>query len=822
MTRTRGPRITLLDDGWFFFKGNPKNALKVTPGNVEPEHDGWNPVVIPHDWDSEGPFLESHESGKSGGYAPCGTGWYCRELHVPNLGIRGQKTFIRFDGIYMRATLWIDGKTVGKHLYGYGPFELDITDHVQPGVTHVLHVKVNNSIQPSCRWYTGSGIYRDAWLVVKHPVHVPWNGVFMVPKVEPATPVEGKHLTGSDYGLQKSLESTNLDVHVEIEHGSSMVNDVSIRISIIDPRGDKVVSIIQEGIKLDPVVESSRFTLKLHVPSPLRWSIDEPNLYMGEVEILDDGGQVADRDIETFGFRCFSFSGKGFTLNGEPVILKGVCLHHDGGCVGAAVPPAVWERRFRKLKKMGCNAIRTSHAVPAANFLDLCDRMGFLVIDEAFDKWWIPVRKGSWSGLGYIRFWRQELANFIKRDRNHPCVILWSLGNEIHNLHKSRVKKGHVRMARLVRELDPTRPITTVASPNYTRRELARVRRRHPPYLMDIVDVFCTNYTEALMPAFHEEWPDKAIIIAEAHHYYRNKLASENHLTESELHPGCTTRNPWFDIAMHDYACGQFLWVGIEYLGEVRDPYPYHGRTNAPIRISGFLKPQAGFHSSVWLEEPFVHLSIRDENADIPRGKPQFDFPKIACHWNFEHRVGDNLEAWVFTNCESVELILNGRTLGEKRREHHPWNDMKWNLQFEPGTLVAIGKNAGAGTCTSSLVTAGEPARLELQCDTATLQANGRACANVEISLVDKNGTLVQLHDVEITLSVSGAGRLVGIDNGDLSDFTTKCAYKASSCSTYWGQALAIIQSTKETGEILLTAYARGIDPGNISIAVLD
>ncbi|MHA1792829.1 MAG: glycoside hydrolase family 2 TIM barrel-domain containing protein [Promethearchaeota archaeon] len=790
------PKTELLREGWKFVKGNfPVSSLK----RLEQLQDdiGWRDVLVPHDWDIEGPFLESNKSGSAGGYAPCGVGWYKRDLNVPE-SRAGKKIFLRFGGIYMRSTLWLNGKKIGNHLYGYGPFEMDISSFARAGATNQLLIRVKNNKQPSCRWYSGSGIFRPAWLIFKDLVYFPWGGIFVT----------------SDIRTDGSAE---IKIQVEIRNDSSSEANILLSFSLKDSKGEVLGSI--ESRVVIPAAQLLKDNQAIVLNEYQAWSIETPNLYSLDLKLIKDE-KVIDIEKVKFGIRHFKFNGKGFFLNGKNIKLKGVCLHHDGGCVGAAVPPGIWRRRFKKLKSMGCNAIRTSHNVPSSDFLDLCDEMGFIVIDEAFDKWMIRPKKGSWGGLAYFRTWKKELWNFIRRDRNHPSVILWSLGNEISMIETPLMKKYHLKMRDFVRSLDPTRPITTVLSPGGTRAELRRVEKNKPPFICDMVDVFCTNYSESLVSKFHLRWPDKAIIIAEAHHYYRNKLPEETHLPTSQLHPNCTTRNPWYDVEENDYVCGQFLWTGIEYLGEVRDPYPYHGRTNAPIRISGFLKPQAGFHSSVWLEEPFVHVSVLDENADIPRGKPLFDFPKIVCHWNFKRDFEEELEVWTFNNCESVELLLNGKSLGEKLSKDYPYNTMRWKVRYKPGELIAIGKTGGVETCRSALRTAGEPVEIKLKPDKQELRSDGIDCVNVEVELIDEKGIMVQDDDRALTFNVSGCGRLIGIDNGDLSDFTAANAYQGTQCKTYWGQALLVVQSRNEPGLIDIKVESPGIKSGKISINV--
>ncbi|MHA1733953.1 MAG: glycoside hydrolase family 2 TIM barrel-domain containing protein, partial [Promethearchaeota archaeon] len=743
---------------------------------------GWEAVKVPHDWDREGPFLEGNKSGESGGYAPAGIGWYWRTLHLPE-GHRGRKVFLAFDGVYMRATVYLGGREVGHHLYGYSPFVLDITEHFHFGRDNALLVKVDNSKQPNCRWYSGSGIYRTVRLVSTNRVHVPLGGVFVhaEPVARGAAPVH---------------------VLVEVHNETDRNRDIVVRASVLDGGGSQEAA--GSATACCAAGGTVAVPLELELDSSRAWSVDDPHLYELRVELVS-GGITTDATSTVFGVRAARFNRRGFHLNGEAVLLKGVNLHHDGGCVGSAVPERVWERRLKVLKSMGCNAIRTAHNPPAAEFLDLCDRLGFLVIDEAFDSWTIRKKRHDWVRYGFRRDWERELTSIVRRDRNHPCVVLWSLGNEIRQFHTKRVKRWHVKMCGVVKGLDPTRPVTAVLTPGTTIREL---KRKKPPFYGDIADVICTNYTEAYLPDFHERWPDKAAISAEAYHYWRRKGPRETHLPSKPKYPDYTSRNPWFDVVEYDFLAGLFLWTGIEYLGEVRDPYPYHGRTNAPVRINGFKKPQARFHESLWSGDPVVRLVVLDEAADIPRGKVHFDFPKVVAHWNFgDHPDPDERRVFAYTNCDSVELFLNGHSLGEKDRADFPLNDMSWLVGFELGKIEAVGRVSGETVARDQLLTAGPPARLEATPDVGVIRADGWDCANVEVRVVDAAGVLVPDANHRLRVTVDGPGTLLGLDGGDLASHDS---YLGPECNAYWGEALAVVQSTGERGEVAVRVEVPG------------
>ena len=340
------------------------------------------------------------------------------------------------------------------------------------------------------------------------------------------------------------------------------------------------------------------------------------------------------------------------------------------------------------------------------------------------------------------------------------------------------------------------------------------------PLYGDKVDVICTNYTECYFPEYHEKWPQKALLSTEAYHYWRRKHPNETNMVPKQGHKSYTEQNPWYQIIPRDYAAGMYLWVGIEYWGETRDPYPYHGRTNAPLRITGFKKPQSHFLESIWLDKPVVRLAVFDEEADIPRGKIHFDYPKIVCHWDFDEHPnvisGDSIFSIVtYTNCESIELLLNGKLLGKKNCVNFPNNDMKWDIYYEPGELIAIGKNNGKEVTRDVLKSASKPIKVKLTADSTQITADGQDCVHIEAEIVDENQTLVQHGEHQLTFNVEGEGKIIGIDSGDLACHDS---YKSNTCKTYWGQALLIIQSTKKMGKIKINVSSLGLEGEDLEI----
>lgn len=780
-------RITeLLDTQWEFHKGKIKRVHK-----KELDDYSWINVKIPHDWDRGGSWNRNAKSGTAGGYAQAGYGYYKKTIEVPS-ELGGKKVALRFDGIYMRATLWFNKEEIGSQLYGYGSFEIDVTDHVKFGEPNELLIEVDNHKQPNCRWYSGSGIYRNAWMIITDKISIPYGGLFV-------------------YAFNISEDLAYVRICCEIENSSEVSSSVESLFTI----NKEDVEIYCNAIKSEVQPKTTKIVEDVaKIEKPLLWhpSPDSPELYTLNVTIKGASGTL-DELRQSFGIRNIKFDGSGFYVNGKSILMKGVCLHHDGGCVGAAVPKAVWKRRLKVLKSMGCNAIRTAHNPPATNFLDLCDELGFLVIDEAFDKWPYGSRRHDWIRYGWKDNWKKELIKFIRRDRNHPSVVLWSCGNEVSRATSKKVKRMMSRMRDIVRRLDPSRAVTTVISPNPAKTEASRTRS---PLYGDVVDVICTNYTESYLPEFHEVFPHKTCLSTEAYHYWRRRHPQENDLNRFPSKPGhddYTERNPWWDVKEKDYIAGQFLWTGMEYLGEVRDPWPYHGRTNAPIRISGFKKPQSAFHETVWRQDPVVKIVVLDERADIPRGKIHFDYPKVVWHWNFQNHPDPVFNVFTHTNCDEVELILNGKSLGVKKAADYPLNKMNWQVKYEPGELKAVarkmhGKDTPGRVVEDKLTTAGEAVAIKLITDRRTIKADGHDCAHIETQIVDEQGVRVPDADNMLIVSVTGNGRLLGLDSGDLSSHEP---YTSHRCKAFHGRALAIIQSSKDAGEIQISVKSKNM-----------
>jgi len=771
---------------------------KFHPGEVEngeaPDLDDkdWRSLDVPHDWSIEGEFDQKAPAGGRGGYLPGGIAWYRKTFTLPSSG-SGKTAWIDFDGVYMNSDVWINGHHLGHRPFGYIGFHYDITPYLKDG-TNTLAVRVDNSLQPNSRWYPGSGIYRHVWLTFTGAAHIGhWGTYVTTPEI--------------------TKESALVNIRTRIENKEYGPESLILRSLIMDANGDEVGS-TEAAISMDRD-ESTEIMQEITVDNPILWSVESPGLYTLRSE-LRSGTSVLDRVQTVFGIRHIEYSAeRGFLLNGEQVKMKGVCLHHDGGCVGAAVPIKVWERRLEILKEMGCNAIRTAHNPMAPEFMDLCDRMGFLVMNEIFDEW-----KGGKVEHGYHNYfdeWSQkDLIDFIHRDRNHPSVIMWSAGNEI---GEQSIEGGHEVLRLLIETFhreDPTRPVTTgndhiaadgrsaklpflemldIVGYNYVdrwheRRELyySLDRQAHPDWKM----VGTESASNGGIRGLYRLGPDTSKVMAA----YNSRMIRAEQL--------------WKFEAMNEYIIGDFMWTGIDYLGEAR--WPSKNASSGVIDMCGFPKDGFYFYQSQWTEDPMVHI-----------------FP----HWNWAGREGQVFPVLVYTNCDTVELFLNGKSYGAKSYEFprqgnsERWNryaepylrtttadlHLSWDIPYEPGVLKAVGKKGGKEVMIGEVRTTGAPHALRLSADRVSIGADARDVAHVKIEIVDSEGNIVPTADNRIHFSLEGEATLIGVDNGNPLDHDP---FKLNERNAFNGLALAILQSTRNPGKITLKATSEDLQEATI------
>jgi beta-galactosidase len=755
------------DRDWRFLKADPSGAEK-----PEFEDSGWRRLDVPHDWSIEGPVDEKNPTGAGGGFMPSGVGWYRKHFTLTN-NVQQQLVFIQFDGVMANSDVWINGFHLGHRPYGYVSFSYELTKHLELGKDNVIAVRTDTSQQPASRWYTGAGIYRHVRLVTTHPVHIPQWGTFV------STP-------------EVSRTGAVVRVSGEITNQGKSQEECSLQTTLLDPRG-KVLQTTYSHINTIYPGKTLTFQTGLTVKNPLRWDLHNPVLYKVIVRARIRGNIPVDNETVSFGIREFHFDPPtGFWLNGNNFKIKGACLHHDGGAFGAAVPLAVWEHRLRELRKLGVNAIRTAHNPPAPEFLDLTDRMGFIVMDELFDQW--TVAKNPYDYHLYFKEWSNvDVRDTVWRDRNHPSVIIYSAGNEIHDTPKAELAKNILR--ELIDEFhrnDPTRPVTqALFRPN--------VSHDYDNGLADMLDVVGQNYREQEILAAFRQKPTRKILGTENTH---------------EL-------NQWLAMRDHREYSGQFIWSGVDYLGE-GGTYPRMANNSGLLLKTAVPKPIAFQRQSWWSDQPMVYITRRVARTPrqptdpgynpLEERRPQVLFSDWTPRTLQTHE--ENVE--VYSNCEEVELFLNGKSLGKQRR---PADDSprSWKVSFKPGVIEAIGRNGRRIAATYKLRTASNPAKIKLTVNKKTLANTWDDVVFVNVSVIDDHGTLVPGADDAISFKVEGAGFVAAVDSADSYSHEP---YQAMQRKAFQGMCLALLKANAPRGKIKLTATAQSLKSAVVAINI--
>lgn len=756
------------------------------------EFTGWRKLNLPHDWSVELPFDKTSPTGTGGGALRGGMGWYAKTFDVAAADKDKQFTIL-FEGAYCRSTVWLNGHLIGHRPNGYISFAYDLTPHLLFEKKNTLVVKVNNNQQPNSRWYSGSGIYRNVWLTKTNKTHIETWGTFVTtPEVSAA-----KATVRVETTLAAAPEGKNIVFITRITDAKN---------NVVATATAKAASVTAQ---------------EMIVNKPVLWSLENPYLYKATTTVMENGKAV-DEYSTSFGIRYFKFDAKnGFFLNGKYVKIRGVCNHHDLGCFGTAFNLRAAERQIEILKSMGCNAIRTSHNPPAPGLLDLCDKHGMIVMDEAFDMWEKEKNPFDYH-LEFNEWAKKDLETQIKRDRNHPSVIMWSMGNEI---YEQWWKDGEARSEEILKELhatimnlDATRP--TVTANNYTD---ARNRLLKP----GIAEIVGYNY-------HHEEWGDsvlkkwnnKPFIITESvsalqtrGHYdmpsdrirrwperWDKPLTTGNPDTTCSAYENCSA--PWgstheetlkvFEKEKH--ISGMFIWTGFDYIGEPT-PYDWPARSSyfGIMDLAGFPKDCYYLYKSVWTEQPVLHI-----------------FP----HWNEQAgpngwTKGDSVDVWVYyNNADDVELIVNGKSLGKKHKQNDDLHII-WRVQYEPGSIKAISTKNGKTVLTEQINTAGAAYKIELIADRKTIKANGEDASFVTINVLDKNNNPVPDAANLIQFDVQGSGFIAGVDNGSQ---TSMESFKDNKRKAFNGKALVVLQNNGKKGTITLKATATGLQAATVVI----
>ncbi len=746
------------------------------------DDNGWRELDLPHDWSIEGEFSQDNPATPGGGALPGGIGWYRKTFRM-NAADRERLTYISFDGVYRNSEVWINGNYLGKWPYGYSSFRYELTPWLKYGEEeNVVAVKVDNSAQPNSRWYSGSGIYRNVWLTTTDKIAVDHWGTFVT------TP-------------EVSTGAALVRVSTEIRNSTGSKATLRLETTIYDADDRRVAKTETDQVEVPST--GTTVAQELTVKNPGLWSVDNPQLYR-VVTTIRSGQLLADSYETVIGIRSFEFDReKGFVLNGEPVTIRGVCNHHDLGCLGAAVNTRALERQLEILKEMGCNGIRTSHNPPAPELLDLCDRMGFIVMDEAFDIWKTGKTEFDYH-LDFDEWHRRDIEAMVLRDRNHPSVFIWSIGNEVMEQWE-RDGSGETiatELAGIVRSLDDTRPVTAACNDPAP---------HNPVIASGALDLIGFNYHDTLWTRFPETFPEGKFIGTETTSALATRgsydMPSEvirrwpvrwdqpfrdgNPDLTCSAYDNCsapwgtTHRDSWRLIRDNAFLTGMYIWTGFDYLGEPT-PYWWPARSSyfGIIDLAGFPKDVYWFYQGEWTDKDVLHI-----------------FP----HWNWN--PGQTVDVWAFTNCDEVELFLNGSSLGRQIKGRDDFN-LIWKVPFEEGTLLGVGYRNGEEIMRSEVHTAGEPASLALSPDRTELKADGADLSFITVTVVDGAGIPVPHADNMVTFSVEGPGTIAGVDNGSQ---TSMEPFRADYRKAYNGKCLVVIKTGKEKGEIRVTASSEGL-----------
>ncbi|WP_281888652.1 glycoside hydrolase family 2 TIM barrel-domain containing protein [Paenibacillus sp. YYML68] len=816
-----------INDNWKFILDEPE-----APHLLTTDDSSWRTVQLPHDWSVEQPF--DQEKGEAcTGYLLGGIGWYRRSFKTTE-AMAGQRVFVNFDGIYNRASIYCNGTLVRFHPYGYSPCVVDLTAALNPlGKENVIAVRVDHSRYADSRWYTGSGIYRKVSMHIVPQVHIPvWGTFYTTPEV--------------------SDESATVRGVMTVRNDSERDETVEIVGRLYGPNGEQVAE--QKATCHVSKQGQVEVTLDYTVSQPERWEIHQAKLYRAQADVVL-GCKVIQTETDTIGIREFRFDAdKGFFFNGRRTLIKGVCLHHDGGLVGAAVPLDVWRRRLEKLAVCGCNAIRTAHNPMSEDFMDLCDEMGFLVQVEFFDEWDHPKdkrRNGGEQSVDYLtrghaeyfrEYAQQDLQDTMRRDRNHPCVIQWSIGNEIEWTYpKYNVATGYFGMnasgnyfwtlppnsrdqireiiqatprdhydidktahqlARWTREMDTTRPVIAnciLPSASY-----------ESGYI-DALDMAGYSYRRVIYDYGHHHYPDKPI------------MGTEN---VAQWHE-------WKAVLEREHVPGIFLWTGIDHMGEaIQKPWPRKGSNLGLLDFAAFEKPSYHMFKSLWTNEPHLHLvtqtleqSLYVLNEDgelvekVEGGWQQrvWFWHDVNTHWNYSPQ--ELVVAEVYSNCDEVSLYLNGKLLATRRLEEFEDRIYKWAVPYEAGELKAVGRKLGvtegethgethSESVESALHTVGPVQHIVLEVDKATVAAHEDSVVHVIAQLMDAAGHAITNQNVTLDFEVDGPGRVLGVDNGSSDNVQP---YQSTRLTTEAGRGMMLVQGV-EAGELVIRATCRSMN----------
>jgi beta-galactosidase len=776
-------RNNLFDSGWRFHRGGALGAEGTSFNDSQ-----WRMVDLPHDWSIEdlpgtnSPFNIDAISQVNGGFTTGGTGWYRKTFTIPD-EFKEKNFIIMFEGVYMDAEFWINGEFLGNHPYGYTSFWFDITGKIKFDGKNVLTVKVKNEGENS-RWYSGSGIYRHVWLQVVPPVHVAtWGTYITTPQIAEYEAFINIKTTVNNH----STENSKIKLVTRILNANSQEQTKVETEKIIEPGAS--IEIVQD----------------IKITNPSLWSVDFPVLYNAVSEIYKSE-TLTDQSETKFGIRSFSFDTvNGFRLNGKLLKLKGGCVHHDNGLLGSKAYDRAEERRVEIMKANGFNAIRSSHNPPSPAFLDACDRLGMLIIDESFDMW--SEQKNPFDYHLYFNdWWKKDIESMVLRDRNHPSVIMWSIGNEIPNKHKPEVVEVAKMLGEYIRLIDPTRPITSAVND---------LKPDKDPYFATL-DIAGYNYASGgdhnqknLYETDHDRLPERIMVGLES--FPLEAFGS------------------WMDVVDHPYVIGDFVWTAFDYIGEAsigwrgyfqkQDFFPWNLAYCGDIDVCGWKRPQSYYRDALWKENK-ISIWITPPQPSFALNPARQSWSKwhwtdAVDDWNWEGSEGKTFEVHVYSSCEQVELFLNDKSLGKKITNRSTEYIASWQVSFEPGTLRAVGIKGKKQVNVAELHSTGEPTQIKLSADRNKILADGQDLSYVTVELTDGNGVRNPKAENLISFEIAGTGTIVGVGNANPLSLES---FQLPMRKAWHGRCMVIIKSDTKGGKIILKAISEGLKTESIEI----
>ncbi|MCE4566632.1 DUF4982 domain-containing protein [Maribellus sp. CM-23] len=773
------------NDNWKFILGDDPSADE-TGFNDEQ----WRSLDLPHDWSIEGSFDATNPAGNDGAYLPTGIGWYRKTFTAPK-NWKGKIVACYFEGVYMNAEVFLNGEKLGIQPYGYTSFDFDITSCLNFEGENVLAVKVDNSKQKNCRWYSGSGIYRHVWMIVTEPIHIAhWGVAITTPEIsETEATVEVK---------------TTLKNETSSSHEITVSTKITGEDETVAATGEIVVQLLPNSEK--EIIQN------ISVNNPDLWTPETPHLYNAQITLVKNN-KIIDKTDNTFGIRSIDFSAEnGFLLNGQKVLINGGCVHHDNGCLGAAAYDRAEERKVELLKEAGFNAVRASHNSPSEAFLEACDRLGLLVIDEAFDGWrekktTLTALEHDYASL-FDTWWEHDLSAMVLRDRNHPSVIMWSIGNEIIERTKPEAVETARMLANKVRELDPTRPVTSAMTTWGEGWEI------FDP-LMAEHDVCGYNYQLHMAESDHERVPSRIIF-------------------QSESYPKDAFFG-WDQVEKNSYVIGDFVWTAIDYLGESgigrwyyegdvqgehweRDLYPWHGSYCGDIDLTGWRKPISHYRSILYNDTAMLYMAVRE---------PELEGSKIHTtmwgvwptweSWTWPGHEGKAVEVEIYSKYEKVRLYLNDELMGEKNTGRKEEFKALFTLPYQPGELKVVGVKEQQEMESTILNTAQVASQIRLTADRNTIKASGQDLSFITVEVTDANGIVQPNADNRLYFEIEGPGEIIGVANGDIKDTDSYVSYNRKA---FHGRAMVVVKSGKQEGTILLKVNADGLRSESLALQV--